>query len=404
MSSPRPKLTVATTFPIHPARGGGQTRVVGLYGALAQLEVDVDVVCLVAHGERPSKHTMRPGLRELRVPKSLEHHDAEIALQSDVGGVPVTDIALALHHELTPGYAAAVRASARDASAVVACHPYVTEVLVKQAPGLPLIYEAQDVETDIKAGILGDHDVLEVVRECEALTCERASHVFTCADADIERLRELFGTPAERFAIVANGYDASSIPFTGPRERCERRRSLGLERFTVLFMGSWHGPNLEAARAVIAAAEVMPDTHVIIVGSAGSALAHQPTPDNVDLTGPVHDAFLHAVLSLADVAVNPMVSGSGTNLKMLEYAGAGIPLISSRFGSRGLGFEAGEHYVRGEPDALADALAAVQAEAEAETRRRVDLAYDRVSTTFDWPVIARGWLARDAVRELVALS
>ncbi len=404
MSSPRPKLTVATTFPIHPARGGGQTRVVGLYGALAQLGVDVDVVALVAHDERPVKHEVRPGLHEIRVPKSPEHRREELRLQAELGDIPVTDIALAVHHELTPGYAAAVRACASDATAVVACHPYATKVLLEQAPGVPLIYEAQDVETDIKAAILGEHPVLEVVREHERLTCERAEHVFTCAEADGARLRELFGTPAERFAIVANGYDAGAIPFTGPHERAERRRSVGLDRFTVLFIGSWHGPNLEAARAVIAAGEAMPDTRVVIVGSAGSALADEPVPPNVDLTGPVHAAFLQAVLSLADVAVNPMVSGSGTNLKMLEYAGAGLPLVSSVFGARGLGFEAGEHYARGEPGELAGALARVRAEPDEETHRRVRLAYDRVCKSFDWPVIAHRWLAERAVRELIAIS
>ena len=398
-----PKLTVATTFPIHPARGGGQTRVVGLYGALAALGVEVDVVSLVPHGERPAAHVVRPGLRELRVPKSAEHHEAERALEHELGDVPVSDVALALHHELTPRYAAAVRESARDATAVVACHPYATRVLLDQAPGLPLIYEAQDVETDIKAGILGDHPALATVREHEELTCARAAHVLTCADADAARLRELFGTPAERFATVPNGYDGRTVAFTALEDRARRRGSVGLERYTVLFVGSWHGPNLDAARAVIAAARDLPDARVLVVGSAGTALLGEETPANVDLTGPVHEAFLHAVLALADVAVNPMLSGSGTNLKMLEYAGAGLPLVSSAFGTRGLGFVAGEHYLPGEPDGLAAALARLRDEPAAETRRRVELAYDRVASVFDWRAIAERWLAHDAVRELLHL-
>ncbi len=398
-----PKLTVATTFPIHPARGGGQTRVVGLYGALAGLGVEVDVVCLSAHGERPAAHAVRPGLRELRVPRSKAHHEAERELEQELGGTPVSDVALALHHGLTPGYAAAVAESAREATAVVACHPYATPVLLEQAPHLPLLYEAQDVESDIKAGILGEHGALEVVRAHERLTCAHAAHVFTCADADALRLQALFGTPPERFATVPNGYDAGAVAFTAPAERAARRASLGLERFTVLFVGSWHGPNLDAARAVLAAARELPEAHVLLVGSAGTALGGEEVPGNVDLAGPVHEAFLHAVLGLADVAVNPMASGSGTNLKMLEYAGAGLPLVSSQFGARGLGFVAGEHYARGEPDALAAALEGLRREEPAETRRRVGLAYDRVASAFDWRVIAERWLARSAVRELLRL-
>lgn len=398
-----PKLTVATTFPIHPARGGGQTRVVGLYGALAGLGVEVEVVCLAPVDEQPARHELRPGLHEVRVPKSREHHEAERELEARLG-VPVTDVVLASHHELTPAYGAALAASARSATATIACHPYATELLLELAPDdVPLLYEAQDVETDIKAALLGDAELCAEVRRLEALTCEKAAHVFVCADQDAVRLGELFGTPAERFATVANGYDANAVAFVDPAARAGRRRSVGLERFDVLFVGSWHGPNLDAARAVLEVARALPDIHALIVGSAGSALLEDDVPENVDITGPVAEPFLQDVLSLADVAVNPMASGSGTNLKMLEYAGAGLPLISTTFGARGLGLAAGEHYLDTEPDALAGAITQLRAEPAPETGRRVGLAYDRVRTHFDWQAIARAWLARDDVRDLLRL-
>ena len=41
------KLVVATSFPVWPPRGGGQSRIFGLYSALARLGVAVDIVSLV---------------------------------------------------------------------------------------------------------------------------------------------------------------------------------------------------------------------------------------------------------------------------------------------------------------------------------------------------------------------
>lgn len=404
MTRRSPKLTVAATFPIHPVRGGGPARVLGLYGAVAALGVDVEVVTLGPAGEAAATTELAPGLHEIRVPASPEHRDAELALTAELGGVPSGDVALALHHERSPAYAAAIRASAAGASAVVACHPYATEVLLDAAPGLPLLYEAQDVETDLKAGLLGAHELLDVVRAHEALACREAAHVLTCADADAERLHALFGTPRARFATVPNGYDPVRVRHTPWDERVALRRTVGLDGFTVLFVGSAHGPNGVAARSVVAAARARPSVHVVLVGSVGAILGDGPVPANVDVTGPVHEAFLHAVLSLADVAVNPMVSGSGTNLKMLEYAGAGIPLVSSAFGARGLGFVRDEHYVGAEPDALAEAIDAVRTEPEEATRRRVGRAYDHVRTAFDWRTIAQTWLGRDDVRDLLALG
>ena len=43
-----------------------------------------------------------------------------------------------------------------------------------------------------------------------------------------------------------------------------------------------------------------------------------------------------------DLALNPMASGSGTNLKMLEYAATGTPILTTEFGNRGLLFQPGK--------------------------------------------------------------
>ncbi|WP_272474705.1 glycosyltransferase family 4 protein [Baekduia alba] len=397
--SARPKLTVATTFPVHPARGGGQTRVVGLYGAAAALGVDVDVVALVDREERATVTQVRPGLREIRVPKSEEHNAAESRLERALH-VPVTDVALALYGDLTPDYAGALRASAADASAVVACHPYATAALLDAAPDLPLLYEAQDVETDLKAALLAGveadaaAEALASVRAAEALACDRAAQILTCSARDGDRLVALFGADPEHVAVVPNGYEAEHVPYVDPEARAAHRRAVGVERFTALFVGSWHGPNLEAAEAVCAAAAALPDARFLLVGSAGQALKPDAVPANVDVTGPVHEGFLRDVLALADVALNPMMSGSGTNLKMLEYAGAGVPLVSSAFGARGLDMTPGEHYVEAEPDGLAAALATVRDEPADATARRVRRAHEHVLERFDWPVIARRWLDR----------
>jgi glycosyltransferase involved in cell wall biosynthesis len=214
----------------------------------------------------------------------------------------------------------------------------------------------------------------------------------------------LFGAPAERFATAPNGYDATRVRYTPCEERASLRARVGLHRFTALFVGSEHPPNIAAARAAVSAAENVPEVRMLVVGAAGLGLEDVALPANVDVTGPVHAAFLRAVLSLADVALNPVASGSGTNVKMLEYAGAGAPVISTTFGARGLGFARGEHYAPAEPTQLAAAIEAVAEEPRAETRRRAERAHARVSAEFEWGTIARRWLGTDAVSELLGLA
>jgi glycosyltransferase involved in cell wall biosynthesis len=403
----RSKLTVATSFPIHPPLGGGQVRVLGLYSQLPGLGIDVDVVALTDYGTRSATRTLAPGLREIRVPKTEEHNAAEAELARRAR-LPATDISLALHHHLTPGYAVALEASARDAGAVVACHPFGLPAL-EAATDRPLIFEAQDVETDLKAGMLGDGEasaeLVGVVREVERRCCERAAATLVCSSQDAARLGTLFGLASERAIVVPNGANPDAVPFADPALRAERKRRLRLEGvFQALFIGSWHEPNVVAANAIVEAARMLPDVRFLVVGSVGRALRIDRSPPNVDVCGAVEEGFLRSVLGLVDAALNPMRLGSGTNLKMLEYCLSGVPVISSTFGARGLALKSGEHYIAAEPEELAPAVATLRDEPEAAVAARIRAAQDHVRERFAWARIARDWLNAPAMRALLPVS
>jgi glycosyltransferase involved in cell wall biosynthesis len=61
----------------------------------------------------------------------------------------------------------------------------------------------------------------------------------------------------------------------------------------------------------------------------------------VELTGPVQDAV--AELARAWVAVAPVLSGSGTRVKILEAWAAALPVVSTTLGAEGLEARDGEH-------------------------------------------------------------
>ena len=60
----------------------------------------------------------------------------------------------------------------------------------------------------------------------------------------------------------------------------------------------------------------------------------------IEVTGPVEDAVRE--LARAHVAVVPLLSGSGTRLKILEAWAAGLPVVSTRVGAEGLPARDGE--------------------------------------------------------------
>ncbi len=341
----RRKLVVATTFPVHLPQGGGQLRVFNLYRRLAT-RADIDLVTLGAPG-RGGERLLAPGLREVRVPKSPAHEAQEAQLSQAVSWIPVTDIAMSLLFEQTPAYIEALAAASLGAEAIIACHPYVLPA-IKRATNETVWYEAQDVELELKETTLPDtpegRRLLAVTRDVELRCCTEAEHILVCSGRDGSVLSELYQFDRKKLIEVPNGVDWAAVRYLPPAARRARKRELGIDdRFVALFVGSWHGPNLDAMRALLKIAQAQPAVHFLVLGGASLAFKDEPCPPNVGLMGIVDETTKTAALQIADVALNPMRYGSGTNLKILEYCAAGIPVLSTPHGVRGLKLVNGIH-------------------------------------------------------------
>ncbi|OWJ58681.1 glycosyltransferase family 4 protein [Inquilinus limosus] len=394
----RPKLCVAVTFPIFPPRGGGQSRVFHLYRHLAQ-SYDVDVVCITNANDLPSDRLVAPGLREIRIPKSSAHRDAELALTRDVGGLPVTDMAMPRLAHLTPEYREALSASLAEAEVVIASHPYLFP-LIREVSRQPIWYEAHNVEIDLKRAMLPDTatarallaDTERVEREC----CDAAKLIIVCARADQEVFERKFGVPGTKFVEVPNGVDLESVYFTGLKSRAANKGRLGIgDCFTVLFMGSRHQPNNDAVEEILRFAPQCPDMRFLLLGSVAGYFAGRAVPENVGFMGEVDDETKDVVLGAVDCAINPMMTGSGTNLKMLDYFASGIPVISTPHGARGIAVVDGVHLQLSRISQFPRALAQLKDEVgTAGLARRVAAARLLVEEQYGWSVIARNFLAR----------
>ncbi|WP_406857265.1 glycosyltransferase [Alsobacter sp. KACC 23698] len=389
----RPKLTAAVTFRVFPPMNGGQARVYHLYKNLAEV-FDIDLVCLTGSTELRSEKEIAPGLLEICVPRSHAHAAAERDIFDLADQIPIGDIAAYALTGLSSDYEEALELSAMTSDAVIACHPYLVASIRKVAPDRPLWYEAQDVEITLKTALFQDCPaaarLLEEVRDAERSCWTAATTVFACAERDLDELASLYGPTRARRLEVPNGVALDEIQFTSlaRRREVQRRASLGPMR-TALFMGSWHGPNLAAVEDIIREAPLAPDTRFVVVGSACLPFKERKLPENVHLLGPVDQSIRDDLLAAADVALNPMRFGSGTNLKMLDYFAAGIPVISTAFGARGLAVAPGVHYIVAPDDGLAQALGVLATYDDASLAAMVDAARAVVEDLYSWKQIAR---------------
>jgi glycosyltransferase involved in cell wall biosynthesis len=292
----------------------------------------------------------------------------------------------------------------RGAVCVVASHPFAIPAIEATGHPLPLVYDAHNVEADLARALLeADLDaegttadvaerrdaVLGDVVRAESRTCAAAALVVTCSRDDAARLATLYDVAGSRVLVVPNGADTTAIPVSNHARREAERRAAGLGGTRLaLFVGSRHPPNVEAALAIFAAARRLPSTTFLLVGSQCAALAGRQRPSNVVLLGVVDDATMAMLLGLVDVGLNPMRSGSGSNLKVPTYLAASLPVVTTPHGARGYDLTDGTDAVVCELGALAERVDAVLG--DVAFAERLGAAGRRLAETrYDWEILAR---------------
>jgi len=338
------RITVATTFETWPAMSGASLRNFHLYKAIARRN-PVNIVALSKKSAGEWDAEIAPGLHEQRISISDDHLNEELKVCALADGRPVGDIAAARLWPLTPRFELALRRSCKTTDILVASHPHLFRAL-RACSAKPLVYEAPDVEIDLKRShlphTLDGLQLLNNIARNEALCLAEAELVLAVNERDRNQFIEAYGVSPDKIVIARNGADVEGIPFQPWNARKMARRSRAMpwhpdsrRKTTCLFLASWGGPNDEAAEYVIDLAKRMPDVRFIIAGSIVHHLANHSVSANVTLWPDISEAKKLKLLKSADIALNPVLGGSGDNIKIAEYGCAGPLILTTPFGARG---------------------------------------------------------------------
>ena len=141
-----------------------------------------------------------------------------------------------------------------------------------------------------------------------------------------------------RFRTVC--FRNSIIPPNSSQKK-HAQASLQLSGNSAIFLGTPYKPNIEAVEFICSKlAPTLPDVTFTIVGGVGNVSEFSSlsrSPENVRFRWcllPREEKLQY--LWAAGIAINPMLSGSGTNIKMFDYMAAGLPIISTPTGARGI--------------------------------------------------------------------
>lgn len=336
----RKNIVVTSTFPIYPPQGGGQARIFNLYKSLAK-KYDINIISFTNSNESSYTGYIATNLKEIRIPKSEKHQQAEWDIERKAG-IPVGDISMITLSHLTPEYGQILKKHIDKSDFVIVSHPYLYNEVKKYITDQIIIYEAHNVESKMKEDMLPESKykktLLKSVFDIEKECCKNSNLIMTCSKEDQLTLNDIYDVSVNNMITVPNGVDCLENHFTSIKSRITNKQTLGIENEKIgIFMGSWHQPNLEACEEIFKIAKQCQNVKFLLIGSQCLYFKnYKHIPKNVGMVGLISEKEKNKIFASVDFALNPMISGSGTNLKMFDYMAAGIPIITTKFGARGI--------------------------------------------------------------------
>lgn len=341
ISESKKKILVLSTYSCYPPRGGGQHRLYNIYSLLAK-EFDVTICSIIETNKQYQNLVLDNGLRQICIPQSMEHARYQWEAEKKIG-VDLYDVAMIDFVDCSKEYMEKVKELAHDSDIIIFSHPYLWPLNKFIDNNKIVIYEAHNLEYLLKKDYVKDSTYIEKIYNTEKEASLKSDFIFCTSEEDKQNLIEVYESDPEKILVTPNGVDVSRIPFITDDEREKQKELTGLSgSTTVIFVGSWHPPNLEALKFITdELCKKKVDYKFIVVGSVKDYYLNKygKLPKNVLAFGTVDEDEKYEIYKLADIAINPMFSGSGTNLKMLDYMSAGIPVVSTPVGSRGLDIE-----------------------------------------------------------------
>lgn len=309
--------------------GGGATRTKGLYLAVQQWS-KVIFICF-SNDEKITVRDVESNITVIAVPKTMSHMSEQARVNS-LFHVSSDDVIASEFCLSNTTLLMIYKALARSARSIVVEHPYMA--VLPLASNDDFVYSSQNNEALLKARLLQYHPesdrLINRVATLERTAVQKATSVIAVSSDDASSLLEGV-TTAGPMLVVRNGADKPAV--------CERsvfektRKTIKLS--SAVFLGSAHMPNVDAARFI---AEVLapacPEIDFHIVGSVCNAIAAREQR-NITLWGILDEDTKTAVMQSCAIAINPMMAGSGSNVKLADYLGNGLHVVTTEFGQRG---------------------------------------------------------------------
>lgn len=332
-------ITILDMQPILPAVSGGRLRLLGLYSGFSN-EFELKFIGSYDwEGEKFRQTQINHNFSEVLIPMTTRHFLENDKMGVYLPGKNIIDISFPILFEHSPELINIAKKNVMESEIVVFSHPWMFYAVSKELDSTQMIvYDAQNFEGILRASLLGFSSGTEkIIREVIRVEYELsnvADLILCCSPEDMKYFNEIYGIPKEKLYLASNGVFSEDYKIIDYSKRDKLKKKYGLKENVAVFVGSDYAPNLEAANQIINIANKLPEVDFVIVGGVGEKITND-IPSNIIVTGFLDENKKKDYLNASDVALNPILSGSGTNIKLLEYMAMGKPILTTKKGARG---------------------------------------------------------------------
>ena len=255
-------------------------------------------------------------------------------------------------------------------------------LLRRRCPRAVFVYHAHNVEWILRRERRDRMVVRGATKWAERRLLRSVDFATAVSEVDAGTMARLYGVHP---MLLPNGIEAGTFDGISSADIAVIRGRYGLNGQEALFMGLLgFPPNDEAVRFLFRifdrVVRMHPGARLAVLGGT----VHESAPWLVN-PGTIPFADVPAVIRSSALGLAPVFSGSGTRIKILEYAAAGIPVIATTKGAEGLPLRDRVHLRLADDEAAFTAaindLYGDRAEAEAMAAR----GSAEVRHAFDWP-------------------
>jgi len=323
----KPSLLVLSTFNAYPAISGGKLRLFNLYKGLSRY-FDITILSL---SDKDNKVVINENFREIQVKRSKEFIKISKKI-SNITGVSSDDVASIEGYKLIPEFIKTFNEIYPKKDGIILFHPYLINMLDNIHK--PIFLDSPDVEINQKKGIFDNEFYLSMVMQTESKAITRSTVIYPTSEEDKSYIKDFYKVTEDKIIIIPNGININKIKPLNKFEKKALKFRLGInDKLVAIFVGSLHKPNEEALKTVVKLAEKFKDVIFPVVGSICNVLKNYPS--NLIPLGVITEEEKDIILKASDIGLNPILYGSGSNLKILEYLAYKLIVISTPFGARG---------------------------------------------------------------------